>query len=738
MVLGKKDITSMNSFATITEEKEEDISSDGSNAGNINHRRMTAVQNKKIIFPKPRKYITSRVADRREEEAQQTATVKESTNIGDKTPVNFDEFTYDGQKMNLADVRQLIKGGTFTKSEVGLNRQEVQTNYFLPELSLNKSWKEIINQPPLTGWPKPTSKSDFSMLSDDKKKMSAPAPENSSSVPKSAEVKAESRSSKKSAKSDRLSSSKSAGLGKVLQESLANTKVAKLSGTGKEAPKGKSEKDKALNMRDVVNVYKNLTYGSKDEIKSFVENLSFIKDEVKAANDKNLLSVMNLKALENKIKDLGKNSGNSDENQPQEIKKKVKAGKGGKKTKKLNIERLARHKVVKIPATLDYTYSPDSRCLSYGSSQVDTPSTDKDHLVARRSKQQKADDKVPWRYVGTQSALDKAYFVYPSYPSPSVTRKTVKKVKKVEGNKTETVPKKGKKSKSEVANPKTVSPKAGPKVKASVELIRGNLSCKGIPGDFRSSSSRSLNDIKLSGSFSSKSFNRSSATTICTVEFQPSSKTIQLSEQEPTDPSFLFYLHGKKAIHVNSPYLDKQFSRVKFLRKEGARMPLIKGIYRTNSNEFRETVSVKNITLPESLSRVRFVDLLDFEEDIQNINKFLLSQNQEQPEPRPEVRKNPREKSDNGIQYLHHHQDQPHPQDHQHGTHKESLSPDVIIHEISHDINQFQNLPDTKENRRMIADFFDHLDQRIEASKAQELISKASKHYGRMIPIVGY
>lgn len=623
LILGKKDM-GMNSFATITEEKEEEISNDGSQAGVVSQPNLTS--NKRIVFPKPRKYISGDRVD--EKEISSTATGLKTLN----SPKREERV-----KMNLAEVRQLIKGKKDNDSLFG--KTEITTNYFL-EGNPGKNWKDMTtSSAPLLGWPKKEEikSADSAKGRQCEKKKSSTAPTGSG---KSSDSKTQKKNQGKGSKSP--------------QEC-----------------KKVQEKGKSLNMRDVVNVYKNLAYGSKEEIKSFVEKLSFVKDE---STDKDHLSMLNLKALESKLKDFGKRPSKSEEKKSKVRKKKEKCE---KRNRKAHIDQLARHKVIKVPATLNYTYSPESRSLSYASS-------DREQILSRRSKEK--EDKIPWKYVGTQSILDKNYLVYPTIPNE---------------------PKKTKKSSSETANKKVlVEKKTEPKPNPSNRAKTSNESNK----------KKASSIMRFSGS--NKSMNRPSATTVCKIEFRPTGK---IGDLDPDDPSLLVYLHGTKAINVNSPYADKQFSRVKFFRKYGSRVPLIKGIDRDGLGNDNQNVSVKNIRLPKELSRFKYEDF-DFDEDIKNLSDFLNGESFDM------NKQGLKKKLKIGTVES--------PRGSVKGSPK--LSPDLIIEEISEDLKSLQNLPDTEENRKIISSFFDELDRKIETTKAQKFVEDVADRYGQMIPIVGY
>lgn len=624
LVLGKKDL-GMNGFATIAEEKEEEMSSDGSNGANVGQNAtapLMRVPNKKITFPKPRKYISSRAADGKDEEALKSPEapfVPAVESVSEKKLGNLDDLSkiVNSPKMNLPEVRQLVKGKKGSQEGIMRPKQEI-VNYALSEANIDKQRKDFTTLAPmLTGWPKAD---DDKKQKDDKKRIS-PA--------KTLSKKPE-------------------------QKKLQNHESRKVQGNGENA-------NKTLNMKDVVNVYKNLAYGTKDEIKSFVEKLSFVKDEEKAANDKKMLSMMNLKALETKIKDLEKKC--PEGAQP---KKRVKIG---KKSRKLHMENLARHKVVKVPATLDYPSTPEKRKVSCGSAGD------------AEQRRKPSEEKVPWKYVGTQSVLDKTYFVYPTYPLPE-KKKLVKK--------TDSENKKAKKEVPEEATPKTRTSQT--KVKQSREVIlRQNLGA------------RLSNTLALPA-------NRSSATTVCTVEFRPETSRETLCS---SDHSLLVYLHGTKATYVNSPYSDKQFSRVKFFRKDGSRAPLIRGIV---SGAPKRAATVRNVRLPERPNSDRVYHLLDFEEDIQNINEFLRSQNRSGgPAPgkgEPRFCRSRKGRRDDGD--------------------------DLLTDEISRGIENLQCLPDTEESRQIVRHFFEKLDRRIERSKAQQISSNNNNNNNCLIPIVGY
>ncbi|KAL0275119.1 UNVERIFIED_CONTAM: hypothetical protein PYX00_003078 [Menopon gallinae] len=402
LVLGKKDL-GMNGFATIAEEKEEEMSSDGSNGANVRQNvtgSLANIPNKRITFPKPRKYMTTRASEGKDEETTKSSEalpVPARESASEKKLTNFDELSriVNSPKMNLPEVRHLLKGKKASLEEVTQSKQDI-TNYAFNESTIEKQWKEVTMAAPiLTGWPKAD---DERKSKDDKKKASTTKTQSKKQEPKKSQSHEQPRM---------------------------------------KVPIGEDLKNKALNMKDVVNVYKNLAYGTKDEIKSFVEKLSFVKDEEKAENDKNMLSMMNLKALETKIKDLEKKGPGV--SQPK------KRGKIGKKTRKIHTENLTtRHKVVKVPATLEYSFSSDSRKISCGSAGD------------AEQKRKPSEEKEAWKYVGTQSVLDKTYFVYPSYPQPE-KKKLVKK--------TGSDSKKAKKEVPEEVAPKTRTSQTKPKPK---------------------------------------------------------------------------------------------------------------------------------------------------------------------------------------------------------------------------------------------------------------------------------
>lgn len=777
LVLGKKEM-GLNNFATITEEKEEEISSDSSQGGKSNSEpeefsklNSGVVAKNKITFAKPRKYITSRISSRKDEEnpyddANRISTLSSVSSLSDEsvpfdkkiTPyerTNSPETARSGRPLQLKNVLKTKNSPEFLPP-----KEDLIENYSFPNTSVETQWnKATLENPSLTGWPK--SKPDklanvkheterISKLKvEDKKKGIGTSKSNDSDS--TLKVKEDSKLGKKKIQK------KGKGSHSENEDGEDVPFTSKPLKTDSNKSKEKLEKEKSLNMKDVVNVYKNLAYGSKEEIKSFVEKLSFVKDETKSENDKNLLSVMNLKALETKIKNFAKKTGKTQDSATSQGKK-CRSGKVNKKVRKAHIERLARHKVVRVPAVSNSNYLTNKAGTS--------PKSD---ALANKGKKPSVEEKEPWKYVGMQSALDKAYFVYPAYP-PSITiKKTVKKPKETKKKENMEVCDQlrddEKEKKVAVAKTTKTSP-TGPKVKPPAVVISSKNASK---TRVRYGQSRSFNTLLVGGSTSSKITNRSSATTVCKVEFgsnfdRKSQTYFKSNESDPDNSSVLVYLHGTKAINVKCPYSDRQFSRVKFFRKDGRTTPLIKGLVQRVALSNTRNVSVRNVTLPDHLRSVRSFDLLDFDEDIQNITDFLHSQNSPGRGQQEEIRSQRRRKEElwKGVSpredllemqqqqqqkqrlrrsWLSHPHDQRYPHHHQHGTSLETSSPDSFLKEISQNIRHLQYLPDTIENRKLIGQFFDELDRRIESSKGDHLALEKLSSFDSFpcpLPILGY
>ncbi|KAK6628170.1 hypothetical protein RUM43_001982 [Polyplax serrata] len=792
MVLGKKEM-GLNNFATITEEKEEDMFGDETeeivqtNPEELQLSKLSAavVANKNITFAKPKKYITSRLPDLKEERKVDLSGGSfkfHVASLGEEGVLASNKYEVSevpsinsvGSKSNrLTDIKA-------TKQEENslLGKKDFIVNCSTEETTVESRWhnpETVCN----TGWPRLAKEKVENLKvgtvhltklkTDDKKKLSVNSKLVGSSEetdPKLAKRKGASIKKKKAAR------------GSVQNEEIFNENKSKKSETNKN--REKLERNKSLNMKDVVNVYKNLAYGSEQEIKSFVETLSFVKDESKNENDKNLISMMNLKALETKIKNFAKTSGKGQDSRTGVAGKRSKQGKPIKKVRKGHLDRLARQKVVKVPAVSNTNNMRSNSVLC--SSSPTGYSTDKEKRSA-------VEEKEPWKYVGMQSILDKTYLVYPAYP-PSKTMTKKKKGKKVtltQGGTQDTEKKTKKKQnasqssvpleKSKAEGNPTKAAKAGLKVKPSQVVVKGEgRAPAGLGDSSRGPSGKGPNAL---GSTSSKSINRSSATTVCNVEFPGRQLSVdrksrggpdaaQKEREDLGDPSLLVYLHGTKALNVNSPYSDRQFSRVKLFRKDTRGLPLIKGIDGNLVPKSHRKVSIKNVSLPNKLNNLRSLDFLNFDEDIENINEFLRSQENitdRTPREENQVSRRTGRRSKNGIResekerrywqdseidknreehhqhHYRHHQRKHGRHQHQHHSRYDAidLSSDHFMDEISKDIAHLQYLPDTQENRKLIGKFFEELDERIEASKEEQLA--LMPHFDDAtwpIPILGY